>query len=230
MFTVFLRTPPPRTRNRSTPPRIATPHSPRQHAKEVRFRTTRTLWYAARRPISAPRRPGAENSRTLPVLGPRRVPLYTVTCFSRPLSGLRAPPQLRILSAHICIYPGSDSGIAAAPGQHSSGSAELRVHSLSRQQSSAFTLSKALSPASQSSSLKLAETMTRTRAAPLATIGKTMGEAKTPSSKSRAENCVGRGRGNYSTSAPRSVDMSGRHFQRALGVCAPSWPAPRRRA
>ena len=46
--------------------------------------------------------------------------------------------------------------------------------------SSALTLWKAASPASQSSCEKLAETMTRTRAVPLATIGKTIGEAKTP--------------------------------------------------
>ena len=52
--------------------------------------------------------------------------------------------------------------------------------------SSALTLLNASRPASQSSWLKLAETMTRTRAAPRATIGNTIGEAKPPSSKSLA--------------------------------------------
>jgi len=52
--------------------------------------------------------------------------------------------------------------------------------------SASLTRLKAASPASQSSLLKEAETITRTRALPLATMGKMMGEAKTPSSKSFA--------------------------------------------
>eukprot|EP00966_Prymnesium_polylepis_P306685 7086884-Prymnesium_polylepis.1 len=56
--------------------------------------------------------------------------------------------------------------------------------------SSAFTFWKAARPASQSSWLKLADTITRTRALPLATIGKTIGEAKTPSSNNRVLNAL----------------------------------------
>ena len=53
-------------------------------------------------------------------------------------------------------------------------------------ESSAATFLNAAKPASQSAWLKLAETMTRTLAVPLGTIGKTIGDAKTPSSNSFA--------------------------------------------